>query len=292
MSRIKNFIRNLNYLTKRSLWDQREQDIVYLSDKILDDVSYEYDLPCADIQKLMILDKNQTMNLIESTGKSFIRTGDGEVNLMKGSDHPFLKYNSEVAKILIDTLEHPKANLYVGVNRNYFVPLAPMGGENYYRRHAYDFRKFYMAHCDKKATYIDATCTSLGIENTKEEQQAHFDRWRHLFADRDIVVVCGEGILDKLEYDIFELARSKEFVYGPRTDAWDKRDELMSRITSISKDKLIVFILGQSGKAMIVQLADMGYTCWDVGHLAKYYNAFMTGMEWNAENTAKFYAPD
>jgi hypothetical protein len=53
-----------------------------------------------------------------------------------------------------------------------------------------------------------------------------------------------------------------------------------------------VFILGQSGKAMTVQLTDMGYTCWDVGHLAKYYNAFMTGMVWNAENKAKFYAPD
>ena len=35
-------MRNINYLTKHSLWDQREEDIVYLANKILDDVQYEY----------------------------------------------------------------------------------------------------------------------------------------------------------------------------------------------------------------------------------------------------------
>ena len=44
MGRIKNLIRNINYLTKHSLWDQREEDIVYLTDKILDDGFYEYEL--------------------------------------------------------------------------------------------------------------------------------------------------------------------------------------------------------------------------------------------------------
>ena len=44
MGKIKNLLRNLNYLSKNSLWDQREKDIVYLTNKILDDVQYEYDL--------------------------------------------------------------------------------------------------------------------------------------------------------------------------------------------------------------------------------------------------------
>jgi hypothetical protein len=292
MSRIKNFLRNINYLTKHSLWDQREEDIVYLSNKIIDDVAYEYEIARFEIPKLMILDRTQTLDLIESTGKSFIRTGDGEINLMKGSDHSFLKYNKEVADILINALGHPKSNLLVGLNRDYFIPLAPIGDTDYGRRHAYDFRKFYLTHCDLNATYISSVCTSAPHNLSTAEQQAYYDRWRNLFKDKDIVIVCGAGILDKLEYDVFELAKSKEFIYGLKTNAWDVHDELMEKILAVPKEKLIVFILGQSGKAMIVQLADMGYTCWDVGHLAKYYNAFMTGMEWTAENTAKFYAPD
>lgn len=55
---------------------------------------------------------------------------------------------------------------------------------------------------------------------------------------------------------------------------------------------IIVFILGMAGKVMAAELAEQGYTCWDVGHLAKYYDAFMKGMEGTEDNIRKFYAPD
>jgi hypothetical protein len=292
MSRIKNFLRNINYLTKHSLWDQREEDIVYLTDKIVDDVAYEYSLDYSGKKNLNILTEDQSMTMLENTKKSFIRTSDGEINLMMGNDHPFLNYNKEVADILISALEQPKDNLMVAVSREYFIPLPHGGMDDYNRRHAYDFRRFYLAHCSESMTYLSTSFTNVFSCIDKDAQQARFDRWRNLFKDREIVIVCGKGILDSLEYDIFELAKSKEFIYGPKTNAWDVHDELMEKILAVPKNKLIIFILGQSGKAMIVRLADMGYTCWDVGHLAKLYNAFMTGMEWNAENTAKFYAPD
>jgi hypothetical protein len=292
MSRIKNFLRNINYLTKHSLWDQREEDIVYLTDKIVDDMSYEYDLDYYGKKHLSILTDEQSLTLLEKTGDSFIRTSDGEVNLMMGNDHAFLNYNKEVADILISALEQPKNNLMVAINRNYFIPLPHGGKSDYYRRHAYTFRQFYLAHCNENITYLASGITGGSSYDDRDLQKAHFDRWRNLFKDRDIVIVCGKGILDSLEYDVFELAKSKEFIYGPKTNAWDVHDELMEKILAMPKDKLIVFILGQSGKAMNVQLTDLGYTCWDVGHLAKYYNAFMTRMVWDAENTAKFFAPD
>ena len=43
---------------------------------------------------------------------------------------------------------------------------------------------------------------------------------------------------------------------------------------------------------MIPELMNYGYTCWDVGHLAKYYNAYMSEMVWTKEARAEFYAPD
>jgi hypothetical protein len=294
MSRIKNFLRNINYLTKHSLWDQREEDIVFFTDKIVDDVSYEYNIDYPGKKKLNILDSTQSLTLVAESGKSFVRMADGEINLMMGNDHPFLNYNKEVAELLTGALENPSENLLVGICRNYFLPLIPMGDPEYYRRHAYGFRKFYLKHCSENVTYLDGCLAgSSGFDsNDTEAIREHYERWRGLFKDRDIVIVCGEGILDKLEYDIFELAKSKKFIYGPKTNAWDKHDELMDKILAVPKDKLILFILGQSGKAMIVQLADMGYMCWDVGHLAKFYNAFMTGMEWNKENRDKFFSPD
>lgn len=293
MSRIKNFLRNINYLTKHSLWDDNEKQIVYLTNKILDDGLYEYGLKLPYNLKLQILDARQSLELLKKENKSFVRTSDGEVKLMSGMDQPFQKYEKEIADRLIQLLEEPRTDIYVGINRNYFIPLIPKGNPYYYRRNAYDFRNFYMKHCAFQAIYIDATFTSYNCNSDQEEIEYHYNCWREMFKEKDIVVVCGQGILDKLEYDIFELARTKKYIYGPSRHAWDQHDELINKIKAeISKDQLLVFILGMAGKAMIPELTDMGYVCWDVGHLAKYYNAYMTGMVWSEENRNKFYAPD
>lgn len=293
LKRLKNLIRNVNYLSKHSLWDDNEELIVYITNKILDDVSYEYNLDSPGTKKLNILDTDETLDLIEKSNKSFVRTGDGEIKAMMGENHAFQKYEKEVTDRLINLLEQPRENVLVGVNRNYFIPLNQMDDNWYYRRNAYDFRKFYLKHCNNENQYIDAICISGRKYSDDMKKRQHYDRWKKLFRGKDIVIICGEGILDSLEYDIFELANSKEYIYGPRINAWDKHDEIINNITNnVSKDKILVFILGQAGKAMIPELTDMGYICWDVGHLAKYYNAYMTNMEWNKENKAKFYAPD
>lgn len=294
LKRLKNYIRNINYLSKHSLWDDHEEFIAWITDKILDDASYEYGLDYVGKKHLNIFDIDQTLDLIEQSNKSFVRTSDGEIKAMMGEDHAFQKYEKEVTDRLINLMEQPRDNILVGINRNYFIPLKQIEDNWYYRRNAYEFRSFYLKHCNESIKYIDSCCTG-GRHNDSDRTviKRHYERWKNLFKDRDLVIVCGNGILDSLEYDIFELANSKEYIYGPKTNAWDKHDEIINKITdNVSKDKILVFILGQAGKAMIPELTDMGYICWDVGHLAKYYNAYMTNMEWNKENTAKFYAPD
>lgn len=297
LRRIKNLIRNINYLSKHSLWDRREEDIVYLTNKILNDAVYEFGLGIEGTAKLNILDQMQSLELIKKSDKSFVRTGDGEIKIMQGMDQPFQKYEEEIAERLTALLENPRKDIYVGINRNYFVPLMP--AENnayYYRRHAYELRNFYFEHCNPETTYIDATFTShpfsYGHEQMKYSDKV-YECWRQLFKDRKIAIVCGAGILNDLEYDIFELAASKRIIEGPKKHAWGEHDSLISRIKKeVSKEELIVFILGMAGKAMIPELTDMGYICWDVGHLAKYYNAYKMKMPSTKENIAKFYAPD
>ena len=293
MGRIKNFIRNINYLTKHSLWDQREEDIVYLTDKILEDAKYEYGLDDG-YYRPRILDKEQSLELILKSGKSFVRTGDGEVKIMMGMDQGFQRYEPEIADGLRKMLSEPNDNLLVGINRNYFIPGYMGGGGDFYRRHAYDYRQYYKKILNEKITYIDATCTGYALGNHADAKTIeHYDKWVDAFKDRNLIIVCGQGILDKLEYDVFEKAKSKKFIYGPAKHAWDKHEELINQIKKEPKENtVIVFILGMAGKVMISELADMGYTCWDVGHLAKYYDALKRGVSGSKENVAKFYAPD
>ena len=292
MGRIKNLLRNINYLSKHALWDQREDDIAYLTDKILDDAKYEYGLDNGSIE-LEILDKEQSIEAIKNSGKSFVRYSDGEIRLMQGEKQPFQDYHDDLAKILYESLINKNKNILVAINREYYIPNNNLSGKNYNRRHGYDYRMFFGRHCSYDTVYLDATCTFSDNWRHNSNNDSFWNTWKRMFKDKDIVIVCGDHILDKLNYDIFELSKSKEFIFGPKINAWDKHRELISKIeTRVSKDKLIVFILGMAGKAMICELADLGYVCWDVGHLAKGYDAYMNNLEDSKENLDKFYSPD
>ena len=291
MARIKNLLRNINYLSKHSLWDQREQDIVYLTNKILDDVSYEYNIGFSGQKKINILSPHETLEIISKKNISFIRTGDGEITLMSGKNHSFQTYNSEIAEKLLRVIRKPPENLLVGINRGYFLSLNQFDNHDYYRRHAYELRKFYLENCSETAVYIDASVTCpLEVCTSTNQLLEYYSKWKRLFRGKEIVVICGEGLLNEYKYDIFEEADIRNVINCPRTNAWEKKDEIISEIYKYNKNTLLVFILGQSGKAMITDIVNDGYICWDVGHLAKYYNAVMSGDD--SYNDPAFYAPD
>lgn len=295
MGRIKNLIRNINYLTKHSLWDQREEDIVYLTDKILDDGLYEYGINLPDKKSINILNQDESLLLIEQNPKSFIRTGDGEIGLILGNDQPFQKYEKEIADILECVLEKKRNDIYVGINRNYYISLGNVDVySKFYRRKAYDLRNIYKKYLDFDNTYIDATFTSYELDQERNPKMDNvYKRWRYLFKDKNLVLVCGCGILNDYKYDVFELANNKIIIDAPRCNAWDEKENIIKEIKrNNSKECIVVFILGMAGKAMIPELTDCGYMCWDVGHLAKYYNAYMHGKIMTETEIKAFYAPD
>ena len=158
MGRVKNLIRNINYLTKNSLWDKREDDIVYLTDKILDDGIYEYNLTLPGYSKIEIYDKIESIERIINSGKSYIRFGDGEIRLMMGEDQPFQKYEKELTDRLYNVLSNEYDNLLVAINRNYFIP-GYIDRNVFNRRNAYDFRSFFRKYCKPGVKYLDAACT-------------------------------------------------------------------------------------------------------------------------------------
>lgn len=295
MGRIKKLIRNLNYLSKHSLWDQREEDIVYLTNKILDDGIYEYGIEINSKTCYHILNAEDSLSLLEQYPKSFVRTSDGEVKLMSGIDQPFQKYEKEIADSLIKSISIKREDMYVGINRNYFISLMDSEGrKSYYRRHGYDHRTVYKKYLNFDITYLDADFTAYPLGQPQNEKyNKRFERWRNLFKDKCLIIVCGKGILDEYSYDVFGLAKEKIIVDGPRVNGWNEKNRLLSQITRYDKKiYTVIFILGMAGKAMIPILTDEGYMCWDVGHLAKYYNAYMSGHGGTEEEIRKFYAPD
>lgn len=275
------------------MWDQRESDIVYITNKILDDGIYEYNLDLENYKKFNILDVWASIEYISKTGKSFVRFGDGEINLMKGLDQPFQKYDVELADQLFNILKDINDDIVVGINRNYFVSLYDWDHGEYIRRHAYEFRRFLGEHCSYERTYIDGAFTFWNFGEHSEKSECFWDKWKEMFRNKSIAIICGEGILDSLEYDVFELCESRKYIYGPKKHAWSKKMELIEQIKDqVDKNTILVFILGMAGKAMIPETVELGYTAWDIGHLAKSYNVYKNNIKYTPENIKRFYAPD
>lgn len=293
MSKIKTLLRNINYLTKHSLWDQREEDIVFLTDKILDDAIYEYGLQPVGYNFLKVMDKMESLDFITTNPKSYVRICDGEINYMKGYSQPFQEYNSEVAKVLHDYLASDDMNITVGINKNYFRSLHSIRNNAYDRRYAYELRQYLRNECNYEKQYIDGAVTFWNFGEHTKEASVFWGRWKKAFENKKIAIVCGSGILDKLQYDVFELCEKRVYIYGPKKNAWIERDKILSEIfSSVETDYIICFILGMAGKAMIKDVVQKGYIAWDIGHLAKSYDTYMKNVPYSEENVRNFYAPD
>ena len=293
---IKTFLRNVKFLWNTNLTDQHFEDEFYLEEKIMDDMLYEYEENMKLRKTLNILDVQQTLQLISEKPKSFCRFGDGEIAIMRGESQPFQKGDPELANKLLRLIGKKRDDIYIGINSGYFHTPADL--ENYERKYnrmnSFDFRHFLLEHCDLTNTYIDPlfTCWYLYREDTTVVRQ-YVEDILNLFKDKDIVLVSGEGVFEKLNFNVFERAKSFKVMHGPSKNSFEQYDTILNNIkNNVSRDQLVCLILGMTSKAMVGDLTDLGYMAWDVGHTAKYYDYYMRKVPHTTENVLDFYAPD
>lgn len=187
MKRIKIFIKNVITLSKYDLMKQRKADIIYLTEKILSDGIYEYDIDVPFYKRLTVLPKNESVNFVTHSEKSFVRFGDGEIKLMMGLDQPFQKYDKEIVDRLFSILINGDNSVLVGINRDYFRSLLvdDIGyGRNYNRLNAYDFRMFLEANCNKNRVYFDGACTFYRFGDFSEEANIFWSKWKNFLKER------------------------------------------------------------------------------------------------------------
>lgn len=287
---------NIYYLTEVDM-RSREQELIYrVKDETLEECAIELDDIRQRLMWLEVLDSRQTISLLANHPKSFTRYGDGEIHIMEGFDQEFQKYDPELAKKMLDILATKRDDVYVGLNHAYWE--SPLNyterNRKFYRVRATGYRRFFTEHCDPTALYLDAACFGAYYRYGEEfDFEGHYDRIKALFAGKKIAIVAGEGVFEKLEHNVFDRVRSQMIVHGPRIHAFSEYDALLEEIEkTVPKDHLICLILGQTATAMVPDLTDLGYMAWDVGHLAKDYDAYMKKTEKTQQNMDAFWAPD
>ena len=288
--------RNLSYLLHEDLYAREQEYVFRLKDAAVEDALYEFDLSREYLPHLTVLDAEETVRLLAEHPKSLARFGDGEIDIIEGRDGKFQTYDPALAAKLDAILRTKRDDLYVALNRAYFQsPYAFVErSRRFYRLNSTYFRRFFFDHCDRDNTYLDATfCLTYYRYDDDFDYESTYARTRALFAGKNLAVVCGEGVLDKLTYDVFEDAASKVVLTAPARNAFAQYDEILERIRrEVPKDTLVCLILGMTATALAADLAAEGYTAWDVGHMAKDYDAYRRGLEKTDANITAFWAPD
>lgn len=288
------FLKNIKFLLTHSL-KEMERDAAYKALSHVEDV-YLYEVMDKDDVKPQIpriLTPEDSLDLILNNPKSFVRFGDGEINIINGKSIPFQNYDERLAQIMLEILEREIEGLYVGINYSYFHTSKHMNEYNrkFYLLDVKPLREFLLKHCNVNRTYIAAAFNQMYIGSNGNDLREYYDKIKKMFRGRELVIFAGKGILDNLENDVFEEASSKEFVWGPSKNAFEHYEEIYEQACTYSKDKTLCFILGPASKALVYRLSQEGYMAWDIGHMAKDYEYFCKKQ--NSENDIKeFYAPD
>lgn len=227
------FLKNIKFLMKFDL-AEREIDILEQSKDIC-----RYEVLDRDIDSneymLDVLDYDSTVDLLNKYPKSFCRFGDGEIKLIEGENISFQRYDKCLGSRLFEILTTDNENCYVGVNYNYFHSISKLNNLNkkFYLTRVKKYRDFLLKHCYKKRKYIAAGFNQLYAAYENYDYESYYRKIKALFAERELVIFAGNGVLDKLKYDVFELAKSKEFIYGPNKNAFDEFNELLEKAISV-----------------------------------------------------------
>jgi hypothetical protein len=91
---------------------------------------------------------------------------------------------------------------------------------------------------------------------------------KQVWEDRKVLLVVGSNSRFTFEPELFNNARSVEFLYAPAKNAFNEYDDIVRRISEYDKDEyLILPVLGPTATILAYDLARMGYQAIDFGQM-------------------------
>lgn len=244
-------------------------------------------------KKLFISNTELSMRRLSKENVSFVRIGKGEIALMMGATLPEQCYDGQLAKRLKEVLQNREKGLLVGIPYYYVYPqrnLLPSVAV-----HAQSIapqRRFLMKYSLKARHYIDSGITQAYHIYDEYDFDRHFSMAEKLLKNRNVTVICGEGVWDRLQYNLLDVCASVEYQYAPGTEAYVQYAWILKRAQTINRERLILTALGPTAKPLVYDLYKDGYQVWDIGHLLKDYDCYKRKKVRTETEIIQFYMPD
>lgn len=243
--------------------------------------------------KLTILTTEETLDLLEKEKFSFYRYGDGEIAIMQGKSIPFQEYHPELASRLMELLTVDDKEIKVGLPYYYMHPIVTINEfTKGFARALPSQRRFLCKNCRKNITYIDTVLTQVYQTYEECDFEKYYSRMQNLLSGRNVTVICGEGVLERLEFQALDVCHSVEYIYAPSMNAYSQYHSILKKALDTDQNRLVCIVLGPTAKVLAYDLAKAGYQAWDMGHYFKDYDVYCKKRPRTGEEIASFYQPD
>lgn len=215
-------------------------------------------------------------------GKSIARFGDGELDIIIDKDLKFQEHNTRLAEKLKSILADKQDFCLIGIPDviNKFENLT-YESEAFWIENMYKTRKTWLKYINTDMEYCTANLTRPYIRHKdRSECGKYFSMIKDIWKDKDVIVCEGEQTGVGVGNDLLNGCKSVRRVLCPSEDAFNKYDEILSRLKQEPKDVLIILALGPTATVLAYDLAKEGYQALDMGH-------FDIEYEWYRRNVSK-----
>ena len=262
-------------------------------DSLLNELKYEIADEVKTLAVPKIMTEDETLDVLINERKSICRFGDGELNIVNGKDIPFQKFDPKLQERLIEILSSKNDQIMIGLPKIAFYSKANITPENknFWRKKGNRFRAAILPHIDMSWQYYPTEVTLAYSYYINYDMEGYFNKFRKIWENREVVIITGKTVFNKIDNSIFDNAKSVEFIYGPSMNAFDEYDALLNKALTIDKEKIVISILGPTAKPLCFDLALKGYQALDLGHIAKSYDLFKKKIGTN-DKGVNFYRPD
>ena len=227
--------------------------------------------------KLFVNSIDETIDKLIHSTDSFVRFGDGEIQIIEGNAILLQDYDQTLAKRLYEILQYRQENVLVGIP-DIFGSLEQYTDHSkcFWKEHLFLFRKTYLKYCNKDKVYENAFFSRLYyIYKDKEQSGRWFERVKEIWRDKKVVLVEGEGTHTGVGNDLMDTAANVERILCPASNAYLAYHEIRQACFTFGKDKLFLLALGNTAKLLVSDLTKEGYRAIDIGNLDMEYEWYL-----------------
>ncbi len=223
---------------------------------------------------------------------SITRFGDGELGVIYGRTLGFQERNEKLSTKLRQVLESDVENLLICLPDTFQnLERYNQVEQDFWNAHHYFNRRRWLKSLKSGKCYGNTFLSRFYSMEFDKALSAHrITLLKQLWNNRDIIFVEGRDTKMGVGNDLFDNAQSIRRVLCPSKDAFEKYDDIITKVLEIShnENNLFILALGPTATAMAADLHKAGLQALDMGHMDIEYEWYRMGVTQKVPVTGKF----